>query len=79
MDFWWVPYLAKGRRLDFNNGLGGDLNSGPILAPRRLSTSDPNNGPSPGHLNLMSDGVTPVHVSCLWFPGRCHSGQGLQA
>ena len=28
-----VPFLAKGCRLDFNNGLRGDSNSGPILAP----------------------------------------------
>ena len=33
MVSWWVPYLPKGCRLDFNNGLGGDLNSGPVLAP----------------------------------------------
>ena len=28
-----IPYLPKGCRLDFNNGLGCDSNSGPILAP----------------------------------------------
>ena len=28
-----VPYLAKGCRPDFHNGLGGDSNSGPILPP----------------------------------------------
>ena len=33
MVSWQVPYLAKGCRLDFNNGLRGDSNSGPILAP----------------------------------------------
>ena len=33
MVSWWVPYLPKGCRPDFNNGLGGDSNSGPILAP----------------------------------------------
>ena len=32
MVSWWVPYLPKGCRPDFNNGPGGDLNSGPILA-----------------------------------------------
>ena len=69
MVSWWVPYLAKGCRPDFNNGLGGDLNS---LAPQHLFKSDSNNGPSPGHLNLVSDVVTSVHVSYLWFPGRCH-------
>ena len=29
---WWVPYLNKGCRPDFNNGLGGDSDSGPVLA-----------------------------------------------
>ena len=33
MVSWWVPYLAKGCRPDFNNGLGCDSNSDPILAP----------------------------------------------
>ena len=33
MVSWWVPYLPKGCRLDFKNGLGGDSNSGPVLAP----------------------------------------------
>ena len=31
MVSWWVPYLAKGCRPDFNNGPGGDSNSGLIL------------------------------------------------
>ena len=51
MVSWQVPYLAKGCRPDFNNGLRGDSNSGPFL-PRRLFKSNSNNGPSPGHLNL---------------------------
>ena len=75
MVFWWVPYLAKGCRPDFNNGLGGDLNSGPILAPRCLFKSDSNTGLSPGHFNLVSDGVTSVQVSYLWF----HGGFPLEA
>ena len=33
MVSWWVLYLPKGCRLDFNNGLVGDLNSGLFLAP----------------------------------------------
>ena len=45
MVSWWVPYLAKGYRPDFNQG-PGNSNSGPILAPRRLFESDSNNGPS---------------------------------
>ena len=51
---WWVPYLNKGHRPYFNNGLGGDSNSGPILAPWLLFESDSNNGPSPSHSNLVS-------------------------
>ena len=33
MVSWWVPYLPKGCRLDFNNVLGGDSNSGTVFAP----------------------------------------------
>ena len=33
MDSWRVPYLPNGCRPDFNNGPGGDSNSGPVLAP----------------------------------------------
>ena len=33
MVSWWVPYLLKGCRPDVNNGLVGDSNSGPVLAP----------------------------------------------
>ena len=54
---WWVPYLYKGRRPDFNNSLGCDLNSGPVLAHRHLFESDSNYGPSLGHSNLVSDEV----------------------
>ena len=32
MVSWSVPYLAKGRRPDFNNDLEGDSKSGPISA-----------------------------------------------
>ena len=71
MASWQVPYLAKGCRPDLNNSLGIYSNSGPILTPRHLFKSDSNNGPSPGHLNLVSDRATSVHVSYLWFPGRC--------
>ena len=57
MASWWVPYLAKSCRPDFNYGLEGDSNGGPILALRRLFKSDSNNGPSPGYSNLLLDGV----------------------
>ena len=40
--------------------LGGDSNSGPVLVPRRLFESESNNGPSPGHSNLVSN---EVHIS----------------
>ena len=33
MVSWWVPHLPKDCRPDFNNDLGGDSNSGPVLAP----------------------------------------------
>ena len=66
MDSWWMPYLPKGCRLDFNNGPGGDSNNGPVLAPWRLFESDSNNGSSPDHSNLLSDEVyISVQVSCL--------------
>ena len=64
---WWVPYLNKGCRPDFNNGLGGYSNSSPVLTPWRLFESDSNNGPSPDHSNLVSDKYTSVQVS-WWLP-----------
>ena len=33
MVSWWVPYLPKGCKPDFNDDLGGDSNSDPVLAP----------------------------------------------
>ena len=39
------------------NGKCGVINSGPILALQRLFESDLNNGPSPSHSNLVSDGI----------------------
>ena len=70
----WFPggcHLPRDCRSDFNNGLRGDSNSGPVLPPpRRLFEPDSNNGPSPGHSNLVSDKVyISVQVSYLWFPG----------
>ena len=38
MVSWQVPHLAKGCRPNFNNGLRGDPNSGPILPPRVYSS-----------------------------------------
>ena len=45
MVSWWVPHLPKGCRPHFNNGPGGDSNSGPVFAPWRFFESDSNNGP----------------------------------
>ena len=33
MVSWWMPYLPKGCRPDFNNGLVGDSNSGAVWPP----------------------------------------------
>ena len=57
MVSWWVPYLPKGCRLDFNNGLGGDSNSGPVLAPGVYLSPTRIMAPSPSHSNLVSDEV----------------------
>ena len=62
---WWVPYLAKGHRPEFNNSPGENTNCGRILGPRRLFECDLNNGPSPGHSSLGSDGSNSVQVSHL--------------
>ena len=72
MDSWRVPYLPKGCRPDFNNGPGGDSNSGSVLAPQRLFEFESNNGSSQSHSNLVSDRV--YICSCLipmvswWVP-----------
>ena len=73
-----MPYLAKGCRLDFNNGLRGDSNSGPILAPSV-------------HLSLTQITASPMAISILCqmelhlflsatfgFLTGVVSGQGLQ-
>ena len=52
MVSWWVQYLAKGPRPDFNNCPWDDLNSGRILAHQRLFESNLNNGLSPSQSNL---------------------------
>ena len=57
MVSWQVPHLSTGSTPDFNNDLGADSNSGPILGPRRLFKSNLNNDPSLGHSNLVSNEV----------------------
>ena len=76
---WWVPYLNKGCRADFNSSLGGDFNSDPgndsnigcTLALQHLFESNLNNSPSPSHSNLVLDRVYIcsglLMVSC-WLP-----------
>ena len=69
MVSWQVPF-AKGCRLDFNNGLGGDSNSGPI-SPGGYSNLT--RIMAPPQAISMSDGTTSVYVSYLWFLGRYHT------
>ena len=67
MVFWWVPYLVKRPRPDFNNGSGDNSDCGCILGPRHLFEFDLNNDPSPGNSILGSDGSTSVYLN-LWSP-----------
>ena len=66
MVFWWMSYLAKHPRPDFNNGSGDNSNCDCILSPQHLFEFDLNNDPSPGNSSLGSDGSTSVHLN-LWF------------
>ena len=66
MVFWWVPYLAKRPRPDFNNGSGDNSNCGCILGIYLSSTwimTPPQAIPVLGHW----DESTPVHLN-LWSP-----------
>ena len=54
MVSWQVPNLSTGSRPDFNNDLGADSNSGPVLSPGVYLS---HNGPSLGHSNLVSNEV----------------------
>ena len=65
---------------DFNNGPRNDSNSGCILVLQCLFESNLNNGLSPSHSNLVSDGG--IHL--FWSPTYgllvgTISAQGLQA
>ena len=70
---WGVPYQNKGCRPDFNNGPGGDSDSGPVLAFWRLLESDSNKGSS----SLVSDEVFKSPTD--GFLVVTISGQGPQA
>ena len=76
---WWVPFLTKCCRPDFNNGLGADSNSGHILTPGVYLSPTQIMAPPEAISILCQMEHTSVMVSYLWFPGRCHTGQGLQA
>ena len=77
MVSWWVQYLAKGPRPDFNNGPWDNLKSGRILGSRRLFETDLNNGLSPGHSSLKT--LKKITTTCtiasllilLFFPSKC--------
>ena len=63
------------------NGKCGVINSDPILALQRFFESDLNNGPSPSHPNLVSDGIF-IHLfrsPTYGFLVGAISAQGLQA
>ena len=69
---------AKGCRLDFNNGLRGDLNSGPILAPSvHSSLTQIRVSPRPSQSCQME-----LHLflsPTFGFLAGAVSGHGLQA
>ena len=68
MVSWWVPYLAKGRRTDFNTGPRDNSNCVCILNPQRLFESDSNNGPSLGQCNLGQIEDSSVQAFHQWSP-----------
>ena len=57
MISWWLLYMAKGPKSDFNKSPGNGSNSGCILALQRLFESNLDNDHFPSHSNLVSDGV----------------------
>ena len=78
MVSWQGPYLVKGCRPDFNNGLRGDSNSGPILPPPPPGVYESLTQimALPGHLNL---GLHLFMSPTYGFLAGAISGQGLQA
>ena len=79
MDSWWVPYLLKSYRPDFNQEVTR------IVAlywpPQRLFEFDSNNDSSPSHSNLVSDRVL-IHLfmsHTYGFLVGAISAQALQA
>ena len=75
MASWQGPYLVKGCRPDFRNGLRGDSNSGPIAPPPTFMRVTKIMA-LPGHLNL---GLHLFMSPTYGFLAGAISGQGLQA
>ena len=71
--------ILKGNGPDFNNDLGGDSNSCPVLSPRCLFKSNSNNGPSLATPILCQMKYTSVQVSIYDFLVVTISGQGPHA
>ena len=76
MASWQGPYLVEGCRPDFNDGLRGDSNSGPILPSPHVYESLTRIMALPGHLNL---GLHLFMSPTYGFLAGAISGQGLQA
>ena len=72
MVSWQLPHLSTGSRPDFNNDLGADSNSGPVLGPGvHLSLTRIMTSPWATPI-LCQMKYTSVQVSCLRFPGGCY-------
>ena len=72
MVSWWVPYLPEGCRPDFNNGLGGDSNSEPVLGPSVYLSPTRIIAPSRATSIMCQMKYTSFQVSYLRFPGGYH-------
>ena len=65
-----MPYLAKGPRPDINNG-SGVTRTVPTFWPQHSFKFNSNNGPSPGHSNLGSEGrytCSSLPLMVWWVP-----------
>ena len=77
MVSWWMHYLAKGPRPDFNNGPGDNSNSGSILATGVYSSPIRIMGLSPSHSYLGTLKITTAYTIAallisLFFPPKCY-------
>ena len=70
MDSWWVPYLLKSCRPDFNQEVTRIV--APYWPPSVYLSSTRIMTPPQAIPILCQIGYTSVHVSYLWFPGGCH-------